>query len=83
MSDDARSIELNAGGYQIPDGVERLLALIRKRLNIRDLDLETEAFDKYFNHRNRKRDETLNKYTNGEETAYRKLQRVLKEAMEG
>ena len=82
-SDDARSIELNAGGYQVQDGVELLLAFIRKRLNIRDLDLETEAFDKYFNHTIRKRGETLNKYINAEETAYRKLQRVLKEAMEG
>ena len=32
---------------------------------------------------NRKRGETLNKYINAEETGYRKLQRVLKEAMEG
>ena len=31
----------------------------------------------------RKRGETLNKYINSEETAYRKLQRVSKEAMEG
>ena len=72
MSDDARNIELSAGGYQAPDGVERLLALIRKRLNIRDLDPETEAFDTYFNHMTRTRCETLNKYTNAEGTAYRK-----------
>ena len=31
----------------------------------------------------RKSDETLIKYINAEETAYRKLQRTLKEAMEG
>ena len=31
----------------------------------------------------RKKGETLTKYINAEETAYRKLQRVLKEAMEG
>ena len=83
MSDDARSIELNVGDYQVQDGVELLLAFIRKRLNIRDLDLETEAFDTYFNHMIRKRGETLNKYTDAEETAYRKLQRALKEATEG
>ena len=82
MSDDARSMELNAAEYLIPDGVEKLLAFIRKRLNIRDLDLETEAFDKYFNNMMRRKGETLTKYINAEETAYRKLQRVLKEAME-
>ena len=49
MSGDARSMELNAAEYLIPDGVEKLLACIRKMLNIRDLDLETGAFDKYFN----------------------------------
>ena len=31
----------------------------------------------------RKKGETLTKYINAEEAAYRKLQRVLKEAMEG
>ena len=30
MSDDARSMELNAGDYMLPDGVEQLLAFIRK-----------------------------------------------------
>ena len=60
-----------------------MLAFIRKRLNIHDLDLETEAFDKYFNHMVRKREELLNKYINAEGTAYRKFHRVLKEAMEG
>ena len=49
MSEDARSMGLSAADYMTPDGVERLLEFIRKRLNIRDLDLETEAFDKYFN----------------------------------
>ena len=67
----------------IPDGVETLLAFIRKRLNIRDLDLETEAFDKYFNKMMRRKGGTLTKYIHAEEIAYRKLQRVLKEAMEG
>ena len=55
MSEDARSMELNAAEYMVPDGVERLLEFIRKRLNIRDLDLETEAFDRYFNKMTSKR----------------------------
>ena len=83
MSDDARSMEFNAGDDLLPDGVEKLLAFIRKRLKIRDLDLETEAFDKYFNKMIRRNGETLTKYIHAEEIAYRKLQRVLKEAMEG
>merc|ERR1712016_551856 len=76
-------MEMNSGDYQVPDGVERLLAFIKRRLNIRELDLETEVFKKYFNDMMRKRGETLIKYINAEETAYRKLQRTLKEAMEG
>ena len=78
MSDDARSMELSSADYLVDDGIEKLLELIRRRLNIRDLDLETEAFDKYFNHMMRKKGETLTKYINVEEVAYRQLQRVLK-----
>ena len=77
MSDDVRSMELNSADYAVPDGVERLLAFIKKRLNIRELDLETEVFRKYFDQMMRKRGETLIKYINAEETAYRKLQRTL------
>ena len=47
MSDDVRSMELNSADYAVPDGVERLLAFIKNRLNIRELDLETEVFKKY------------------------------------
>ena len=83
MNDDARSMELNAADYMVPDGVEKLLTFIRKRLNIRDLDLETEAFDKYFNKMMRQKGETLTKYIHAEEIAYRKLQRILKEATDG
>ena len=83
MSDGARSIELSVADYLVSGGVEKRLAFIRTRLNIRDLDLETEAFDKYFNNMVRRKGDTLTKYNNAVETAYRKLQRVLKEAMEG
>ena len=64
------------------DGVEQLLLFLRKRLHITDLNLETEAFEKYFTHLARKKGETLMKYINEEETAYRKLQRVLKTAID-
>ena len=70
MSDDARSMELNSTEYLVPDGVERLLEFIKRRLNIRELDLETEAFKTYFNDMMRKRGDTLTKYINAEETAY-------------
>ena len=80
MSEDARAMELLGTDYQVHDGVERLLTFIRKRLHITDLGLETEAFEKYFTHLARKKGETLMKYINAEETAYRKLQRVLKTA---
>ena len=75
-------MELDSSEYLVPDGIEKLLAFLRKRLNIRDLDMETDTFKKYFNEMMRRRGETLTKYMNAEETAYRKLQRTLKEAME-
>ena len=81
MNDDDRSMELNSADYAVPDGVERLLAFIEKRWNIRELDLETEVFETYFDGMMRQRGETLIKYINAEETADRKLQRTLKEAM--
>ena len=83
MSDDARAIELLGTDCMTDDGVEQRLAFIRKRLHITDLSLETEAFDKYFNQLARKIGETLMKYVNAEESAYRKLQRVLTDVMEG
>ena len=83
MSDDVRRMELNSADYLVPDGVEQLLARIKKRLNIRELDLETEVFQTYFNSMMRKSGETLIKYIHAEETAHHKLQRTLKEAMEG
>ena len=58
------------------------MAFIRKRLNIRELDLETEVFHKYVHDMLRNRGETLTKYINAEEIVYRKLQRTLKEAMQ-
>ena len=76
-------MELASSDYLIPDGVEKLLEFLGTRLNIRVLDLETDAFNKYFNDMMRKRGETLNKYMNAGETAYRKLQHTLKEAMGG
>merc|ERR1712235_200856 len=76
-------MELNSAEFQTSDGVARLLTFTKKRLNIRELDLETEVFKKYFDGIVRRRGETLVKYIHAEELAYRKLQRTLKEAMEG
>ena len=44
MSEDARAMGLHISDYQVDGGVENLLALIRQRLHITDLNLETEAF---------------------------------------
>ena len=41
MSEDARAVELLGSDYQVDDGVELLLAFIRRRLHITDLHLET------------------------------------------
>ena len=82
MSEDARAMELLGSDFQVDDGVEKLLAFLRKRLHITDLNLETEAFERYFSQLARKKGETLMKYINAEETAYRKLQRVLKTSAE-
>ena len=70
MSDGARSMEISSSDYLVDDGVERLLSFIRKRLNIRDIAWETDAFETYVNHMMRKRGETLMKYINVEDTAY-------------
>ena len=67
LSDTVRSMELNAAEYYAPDGVERLLDFIQKRLDIRELDLETEDFKKQFDDIVRKRGETLIKYIHAEE----------------
>ena len=83
LSDDAKAMELKAPDYQADNGVEKLLAFLRKRLNITDLSLEAEALDKYFTQLARKRGETLLRYIHAEETAYRKLQLVFKEVTEG
>ena len=48
MREDAMAMELHSSHYQVDDGVEKLLAFIRKRLHITDLSLETEAFENYF-----------------------------------
>ena len=80
MRDGARAMELLGQDLLDDDGVEKLLSFIRKRLHITDLHLETDAFEKYFTHLARKRGETLMKYINEEDTAHRKLQRVLKTA---
>ena len=50
MSGDARSMAITSPDYLDDDGVERLLACIRRRLNIRDVGLETDAFEKFLNH---------------------------------
>ena len=76
-------MELGSHEYLVPDGIEQLLAFFKTRLNIRELDMETDTFKKYFHDMMRRRGETLTKYMNAAETAYRKLQRTLKEAMEG
>ena len=56
MREDARAMELLGQDYLADDGVERLLAFLRKRLHITDLQLETDAFEKYFKHIARKRE---------------------------
>ena len=83
LDDDAKSMDLQPSDYQTDECVEKLLAFIRKRINITDLSLETDAFDKHFMSLARKKGETLLKYINAEETAYRRLQKVLKQATEG
>ena len=37
-------MELDSSEYLVPDGIEKLLAFLRKRLNIRELDMETDTF---------------------------------------
>ena len=74
-------MELQSGDYQTDDGIERLLNFIKKRINLTDYTFEQEAFEKYFHHISRTKGESLVKYKNEEETAYRRLQKVLNEAM--
>ena len=46
MREDARAMDLQSSDYHVCDGCDKLLALIRQRLHITDLYLETEAFYK-------------------------------------
>ena len=55
MVEYVRSMELNSADYQVPNGVELLLAFIRTLLNIRELDFDTEVFHKYLHEMMRKR----------------------------
>ena len=81
MLADAQAMELSSSAFQTEDGIERLLKLIQTRLNITDFQLETESFSKLFDKLERRRGDTITKYINAEEAAYRKLQSVLKEAL--
>ena len=66
MSEDARTVELLGKDYKVPDGVGQLLAFIRKRLHITDLNVEADTFEKYVTHLARKKGDTLMKYINAE-----------------
>ena len=46
LSEDTRAMDIHSSDYQVDGGVGKLLALIRQRLHITDLNLETEAFEK-------------------------------------
>ena len=46
MKEDARAMEFLSTDYMVDDGVDKLLAFIRKRIHNTDLVLETEAFEK-------------------------------------
>ena len=56
MQDDARAMELLGNDFLVDNGVELLLDFLKKRLHITELNLETEAFEKYFNHLARKKE---------------------------
>ena len=56
MAEYIRSMEVNSTDYQVPNGVELLLAFIHNRLNIRELDLEAQFFNKYFHGMMRKQE---------------------------
>ena len=73
LSDAFRSMELNAAEYYTPDGVERLLDFIKRRLDIRELDLETEDFKNQFDDIARRRGETLIKFIHAQEQAHRNI----------
>jgi len=81
LQEDCQRMELKSGDYQTEDGIERLLKFIQKRINLTDYKFEQEAFEKYFHHISRTKGESIIKYKNEEETAYRRLQKVLNEAM--
>ena len=53
-----------------------------ERNDMTDLNMETEAFDKYFTRLTQRKREILMKYITAEETAYRNLRKVLIDAME-
>ena len=44
LKDGVISMGLNSSDYLVPDGIEKLFACLRKRLNSRELDLETDTY---------------------------------------
>ena len=82
LLDDFQRQELDSSVYAKDSGVDDLMAFLKKRINITDLQIEKQCFEEYFYKLKRGKD-SYNKYQNDEEAAYRKLQRVLKESDTG
>ena len=69
MLEDCQRMELDANDYLVPDGIDKLLMVVQKRINLTDHTFEKEAFETYFHPISRSRGESFVRYKNEEETA--------------
>jgi len=74
-------MELKSGEYQTVDEIERILKFLQTHTDWIDDEGEQKVFEKYFHHIPRTTGETLVEYINEEDIAYRRLQKVVNEAM--
>ena len=81
IKDDFRNIEMGISRFTNPHGVEQLLSYLKERLHTSDYSFEVTVFEGFFHSTDRRFGESMTKFKNDQEAAYRKLQRVLNEAM--
>ena len=79
LAADLARIQIPAAQFMTDTGPEDFLEYIRKRLGVTDRQMEIEAFERYFYKTKRNKGDSIRKYVNAEEHAYRKLQAIFSE----
>ena len=78
---DLEQMQLDVSQYCNDDGIEKYLEMIQRRIGLTSLQQETEIFKKYFHQTRRSKGESMVKYLNEDENAYRRLQSVVNDSV--